>query len=310
MLIREKTVFILGAGASFPYGYPLGEKLKSMICHDIDYGGIARCLYKDKKEIEDCAKGIIKFQQYFSKSPLESVDQFLKINQEYANIGKQIIASILYPLENNDYFVNSRGNNWYRFLWNIIDNKFENIAANNIHFVTFNYDRSFEQFLFQSLYNSYSGKKSEEDCAKIINKIDIIHVYGSLAPLVWQDKINGRAYTAGVPNEDVLLKAIKNIFLIGEERAFTEQQRKIQEIMPEAKYIYFLGFGYDEENMKILGGNFEKALKIWGTSLNLGGFKKRNATEIIYRKKIWRPEVVRFHDLDCYDFLKEEVVLK
>ena len=34
-MITKKTVLILGAGASQPYGYPLGEELRRRICNNI-----------------------------------------------------------------------------------------------------------------------------------------------------------------------------------------------------------------------------------------------------------------------------------
>lgn len=311
MVINHKTVFILGAGASSPYRYPTGIELKWTICHNFNCLAIAECLFQEQDERIDCEKRAEEFKKFFLRSSQNSIDRFLKDNNEYADIGKQIIAFILYPLEAEAHLTDTKGiKNWYNFFWNMVDNKFENINKHNVHFITFNYDRSFEQFLFQSLYNSYSGKKTQEECAQIINKMDVIHVYGSLAPLPWQDKTKGRPYSKGKASKTDLLEAMKSIFLLGEERVFTEQQQRIQKIMSEAKYIYFLGFGYDEENVKILGEDFGHAVKVWGTSLELGGFKKRNADEIIRRKKIWKPKAIKFYDIDCYDFLKEEVVLK
>jgi len=34
-MITQQTVFILGAGASAPYGYPTGAGLKDIICDEI-----------------------------------------------------------------------------------------------------------------------------------------------------------------------------------------------------------------------------------------------------------------------------------
>ncbi|WP_156096076.1 hypothetical protein [Methanobacterium sp. SMA-27] len=35
-MIKTPTVFVLGAGASIPYGYPSGEKLREEICHELE----------------------------------------------------------------------------------------------------------------------------------------------------------------------------------------------------------------------------------------------------------------------------------
>ncbi len=36
-MIEQETVFILGAGASFPYGYPNGDELRKSIIELIDF---------------------------------------------------------------------------------------------------------------------------------------------------------------------------------------------------------------------------------------------------------------------------------
>ena len=178
---------------------------------------------------------------------------------------------------------------WYYFLWNNIDHSFENIDKHNIHFLTFNYERSLEQFLFTSLYNSYAGKKSAEDCAKKIMTIDINHIYGCLAPLPWQKSSYRREYKPKPPTISEIDQVVHNLRLIGEERfnkSLSSNFQKIESIMGEAKYIYFLGFSFDEENLKVLGNNFANAEKIWGTSLDLGPFKERKAITLIQNKKI------------------------
>ena len=55
-MIKTPTVFVLGAGASIPYGYPSGEKLREEICHELEdpshpYGRMLQSQGFSEKEI-------------------------------------------------------------------------------------------------------------------------------------------------------------------------------------------------------------------------------------------------------------------
>jgi hypothetical protein len=102
-MITQQTVFILGAGASAPYGYPTGAGLKRLICYDtrllLDQlipktdGGIGSSLEKDKT---DAIKGhAVKFIEKFSLAPGDFIDRFLETNAKVPFIpetGRTLIA--------------------------------------------------------------------------------------------------------------------------------------------------------------------------------------------------------------------------
>lgn len=312
---------MLGAGASEPFGYPFGEGLRKIICQELNYLQIAQMLTSDheKDMVPDTERAINNFRTHFDKSGENSIDLFLKNNQEFRNLGKQLIAAALLHKENEPLlFRRDDGKNWYIELWNNIDHTFENIDKHNMHFITFNYDRSLEHFLITALYNSYSGKKVMGECAKKINSIEIIHVYGCLAPLPWQNQEEGRPYLSQEANRRDLIRATKNLFIIGEERTGDAQATKlnrIQSLAKEAAYIYFLGFSYGDENLNILGDSFNKAGHIWGTSLGLGEVAKSKTKKLIKQKYANEPlnyllegrETKRFDlfDVDVATFLRQ-----
>lgn len=289
MIIKKNTVFVLGAGASAPFGYPTGNELTQKICYDSQPLGIAKLLTTENDERVDVEQTIIRLRQNFERSGKQSIDLFLKDSPEYKNLGKQIIASILLPKENEDrLFDRKNENNWYLPFWNMIDHSFENIDKHDLHFITFNYDRSLEHFLFTALYNSYSGKISSDKCAAKINSTDIIHAYGCLAHLPWQDSFGeARAYTPNAVSRNDLEGSVNNLFLLGEERENQQQSAKldkIKKIMAKATFIYFIGFSFDEENLNILGDDFKNADYIWGTSFGLGKVKEERAKDLIKGK--------------------------
>jgi len=64
---------------------------------------------------------------------------------------------------------------------------------NNVSFITFNYDRSLEHFLFESLRYSFSEIPKDEIINEV-KQIKIIHIYDKVAPLPWQDEQEGVEY--------------------------------------------------------------------------------------------------------------------
>ena len=53
-----------------------------------------------------------------------------------------------------------------------------------IQVITFNYDRSLEYFLYDSLVRGHTNRI--EEIQKGLNKIDFLHMYGRMARLEWQ----------------------------------------------------------------------------------------------------------------------------
>lgn len=88
-MITEPTLFIIGAGASAPYGYPTGEQLKNAIINQepnleflVDSFGISNHAYNE-------------FCQLFDDSNSKMIDYFLATNNddEITRIGKFLISA-------------------------------------------------------------------------------------------------------------------------------------------------------------------------------------------------------------------------
>lgn len=167
MIIQQETVFVLGAGTSRPFNYPIGSELKVELC-DVNSLQIAKLLTDTDGNQQEVEQRINKFKEHFRKSGLDSIDLFLKRNPNFTTLGKQLIAYVLLPKEKEDFLFDLNSEkNWYRFLLtNTLDSTFENIDQHKIHFITFNYDRSLEHYLFTSLCESYFSQKNEDEYAK------------------------------------------------------------------------------------------------------------------------------------------------
>jgi len=109
-MIRRKTVFVLGAGASAGVGYPTGLQLAEWILNAIAPGS---------SMINDCfAAGftneeIADFRKYFKRSH-GTIDMFLAENPDFRHIGRFLIAKVLMALEDEDGLIEKGGQSWYR----------------------------------------------------------------------------------------------------------------------------------------------------------------------------------------------------
>lgn len=263
-MITNKTVLILGAGASNPYQYPLGEKLRMDICDNITLGHSAEILNKYGFKGDD----IRNFRNEFFNSGKYTIDEFLEKRKEFTEIGKMAIALELVPKESNE-ILNKIPNseNWYRLVFNKMDTELYKFPENKISFITFNYDRSLENFMFNALKSSSGGDFDE--VAKVLKQINIIHLYGQLGVLPWQDKVNGIEYE-NTKETGSIYTAARGIKIIYENSPKDKDFLKTHELLHEAEKIYFLGFGFNPTNLKRLNiTSIPSKKEIAGTSIGL-----------------------------------------
>jgi len=321
-MIEEKTVLILGAGASAPYGYPTGDKLRIDIIESFDllyerdvvpglkkYGTSAfmqsRLNFSNSRRKE--------FISTFKESRIQ-IDLFINKNRNFfEDLGKLAIILLLFEAErqtNHFWKAEIEGKeDWYRYLYlkmmsDLNGRDDYTISRNDISFITFNYDRSLEEFLFSSLENSHNSIEPDV-IQKEMRKVKFHHVYGQLADLPWQNDSEGLRYYP--PNIIDYSKRIKNIKVIFDDRLKSSSLTDIHRKIKQAKRIFFLGFGFLNENMKLLG--FPEILnpnqKIFGTGK---GYTEKERIGIRNRyfntiKDIENNVFIR--DLNCKDLLRE-----
>jgi hypothetical protein len=133
----------------------------------------------------------------------------------------------------------------------LLSDSVEQFAANEISFVTFNYDRSVEHFLSVSLSKTHG--KSLEDCARVFDNIPVIHLHGRLGFLPWQNAKLGRQFDGELDKHamDVSRREIKVVHEDITDRDSDFSQAK--KLLGEAKRIYLLGFGFGSKNVERLG---------------------------------------------------------
>lgn len=249
-MIKAPIVFVLGAGASSCYGFPLGQKLCEIVIDGLQRNKPMREELMNTTRFPD--HEIDAFRRELLYSAQNSIDAFLENRPEYLAIGKSAMAIILMRYEHHDILWQFSDNNWMRYLFDKMRaTTLQAFSENQVAFVTFNFDRSLEYFLFNSLRNTFGA--IAKDCAQALTSIPIIHLHGRLGWLPWQGD-RSRAYEPTATAENVQM-CVDNIKLVHEElkdgrdKDFEEAKR----LMHLADRIYFLGFGFGQLNVARLG---------------------------------------------------------
>ena len=255
-MINIPTVLVLGAGASVPYGYPAGRTLFNNIVTPLRNETTSP--HRELREQGFSTVDIKKFADRLFRSGKSSVDAFLEYNPEFHEIGKMAIAQALVRFENTDTPFQEDVNEqekWYKHLFERMNTEFENFHNNKLAIITFNYDRSLEQFLYTCLENSFD--KSVKECAQKVSAFKIIHLHGVLGYLPFQaddfepTAPNVRPY-GETRNQERIKSSADMIKIIHEDFSKDPVFDLAYKLLWRAERVFFLGFGYHETNMNRL----------------------------------------------------------
>jgi hypothetical protein len=166
---------------------------------------------------------------------------------------------------------------WYRFLVHKLIagcKESSDIFKNAVTFVTFNYDKSLEYYLFQAL--SSNDVFTEADVEAFLQEMRIVHVYGSISSTIpresdFSDDDYSTSQMLGDAFHDPLdvdaefssRKAFLDKCLLASEslRLIDPQEKDreddsismAKEWISAAKVVYILGYGFDENNNRRIG---------------------------------------------------------
>lgn len=137
-----------------------------------------------------------------------------------------------------------------------------------VSFITFNYDRCIEHFLFHSLQNYYGV--SAEKAAEMMEGLSIYHPYGQVGDLPWQVGF-GEGTDFGSDREGPNLLSLADRIKTFTERFEDDAARnEIQSLVLEADTIVFLGFSFDLENVRLMAPSERgKVDRIFATATNI-----------------------------------------
>ncbi len=276
-MITEKTVFVVGAGLSNDYGFPLGPELKNRILKGTDPYSSTPTVKQNLSILDELgfdAKEINIFRRQLATGVFDTIDLFLERREgdnysRLRKLGRTAIAMTLIPLELPQQQVGQTDADFYSFLFDRMAKKTskEAFAENKITIITYNYDRSYENFLQTALINHYDLTPAEAN--DMIKKMKIIHVHGSLGGMPWQDKTR-RDY-APILSPTLVDIASKSIVTFNDADANSTEYVDARKEMSEASNLVFVGFGFHPMNLSRLAAGISPANKnrIIGTALGL-----------------------------------------
>lgn len=315
-MFERKTVFVLGAGTSFEIGFPVGAGLRDQMISllDITYDGheqqsgdrqIARaieryCAVSNRQHGNENAYLQAGWRIRDSMPLAISIDNFLEAHgtdngiQVMGKLG--ITRAILEAESTTPLAITSQrpkidmaalAPTWYgglvRSLTEGISLGSIDCVFENVSFITFNYDRSLEQFLSYALSAYYHIPV--ESSQILVTGANIIHPYGTVGWLPWQARSNP-VIPYGLVSIDLLVEAASQI------RTFTESiddprvLAQIHDLLVEADQVIFLGFAYHRQNLRLLAppvGLSTPFKRLLGTSFGISA-----SDESIIRKEVAR----------------------
>jgi hypothetical protein len=285
-MVEVDTVLILGAGASWDYGFPTGEELVNQICNLFRNHECKE--YDYFYELGFGSDMIDKFLTALEYAKPPSVDAWLEHNTQFIGVGKIAIAIALLSHEKEAELRPGSTGDWYRLLCHRLDSPFDRFQDNKLSIITFNYDRLVEEYLFRAFRNMHTAK-SKEECIEKIKQLRILHVYGCLGRLEWQKDDSGPPlpqvrYGTSL-DTDTIASAADSIKIIPEINGqLPDEFQEARKLIANANALYFLGFGYNKTNMiRLELGTLRKPSKIMGTGYGLSYQRMREVKRLDIR---------------------------
>lgn len=297
-MFSQKTVFIVGAGASKELGLPMGDELKGKIGNAVAFtfsdhytpkGGDQAVYRAAKHYAENLGQRDTNPWWHAGRAIKDampqaiSIDNFLHTHsgdEQIVLMGKLGIAVSILKAERHSTIygdpqretLNFAGlkESWHTTFFKMLTENFQkgDLAnlTENVSFITFNYDRCIERYFAKAIENYLRVSRSTAE--QIVNNIMIIHPYGQVGRLPWQQQ--GNVQFGKEPHHTDLLEIAQQI------RTFTERVEEevllaqIRNLIAEAEQVIYLGFSYGMMNLDLLSlkdGGEEKS--VLGTSLGI-----------------------------------------
>jgi hypothetical protein len=117
----------------------------------------------------------------------------------------------------------------------------------SVAFIDFNYDRCLEHYLFHAVKRAFSI--DDAAAARVMAGLLVVHPYGRIGALPWQQ--GGRQHPFGGANLD-LVDLSKGILTYTEQVDDADHLRLLSELVESPSKIVFLGFGFHQQNMRML----------------------------------------------------------
>ncbi len=248
-MIDIPVVLVLGAGASHPYGFPLGTELRNIIVGSTlgDSSRFRDLIRQSGFEWEE----FVAFQSELLLSRFASVDAFLEHRKEFVQIGKTAMAYVLIGRETEKRLFGAK-HDWYQYLLGMmLTDGFDGFGTNELAVITYNYDRSLEYTFLHALSSGFG--KPHHECARAMRQIPVVHLHGQLGFV--EELIVGEEGARKYGSELSPLKlrtAAESIHVVDGVSENSQSFQDAQDLIAKARHIIFLGFGFLPINVRRL----------------------------------------------------------
>lgn len=343
--VFSNTILILGAGSHVPYGLPSGWDLTKQIIElesteayfDAErnsslllpesvekskllmfglyhkfFGPFSINVGINQQQFTDAQNMLNDFVKKFRKSGVKSVDTYLShqsTSMQDLRIGKFLIAYLLHANQDQNPLWSGDSRDWLGYL---IDEHLENEESCELFFTkppnifTFNYDTLLERSLFSFLV--YYRRITPDKALERIKNLNIQHVYGKMSfDIHGESDFSDPQSTASEIN---FIRAINT----------KSESSPIKALLCDGnstiEHIYFLGFGFDEQNLNRLfhdiPGDILVRTKLYGSTKGLTKNKLKQTNNFFKQKFLESvgsemQEKINFpENCNCLDIISEK----
>jgi hypothetical protein len=274
-MFNQPTLFVLGAGASQEVGLPIGANLTGEIARRVDFyfdetglglrRGDPSLIHVLRQQGGDINRYVRAGRQIsVGMRYANSIDDYLDAHKDDAEInlcGKlAIVRSILEAERESALYVDTRNRDaiyarpgevdqsWFLRFFKIlvigVDKAHIDSLFNNVSVISFNYDRCLGYFLIRAIteYYAVSSAKAQE----VVGRLNILFPYGSVG------KLSDVVFGGENFQVDRLSSVASGIRTFTEERENAAALGHIHAVLRQASVVVFLGFGFHEQNMRLL----------------------------------------------------------
>lgn len=306
-MITSPTVLILGAGSNVDYGFPTGDQLRMDIIRELGPRPEPETQPKQRESLHKHLLSttsyepldLIDFAREFKESS-DSIDLFLERNPSYEEIGYRAIAYVLTRYEQGADLYRTDRPRWYDYLWRTLDQGHSKSPSKQLlSIITFNYDRSLEHYLAMAFKWNYH--LDDVQLGQSLSRLQFIHLYGTIGgqPYIDQHSIPF-GDTSHIKESASTIKIIKRKTDDDVSDAFKAAHEEIS----KAKYIFFLGFGFDSDNCERLAIKKHFDFKYTDPRIFATALEMPEGTRNVNRNRLGlNSQECYMHDGDCLGLL-------
>lgn len=294
-MLKQKTVLVVGAGASAEFEFPIGSGListiKTICSFRTDWSGVrlgnerfanALRTFAELNKIEEAiafaAADSVALRLGGSHKSIDQLIHTYNDNPNFVEVAKLAIAFAISERENSA-FGSDPISAWALTAWrkdNWIDsftaNYFSGYQKNSLEdlfsdlaIICFNYDRCMEYGFARAL--AFHFNLSDLQAIELMRQLIIIHPYGDLGRLPnSRDRIDK---AIRLQSSEAIVDMARHIKTFTEEQSDVALGQQTKKVLDDASIIVSLGFGYQAPNIKLLEATKSRSRLFAGTTYGM-----------------------------------------